>query len=191
MICWGRDVILTVRRNQGSTFDCHNRRMKKRSISVITDFKEGEPGADTEAVNKLLSGDDFNYQCHSNLTRAILPYKLTESDVHDVLNVFQVTGLNKDGKYFMEPSPATKDSYLTFFAETDLLMAMSACPGGDLSVYGWGEESATRMLETCRPLGVEVLKLRDSETVLEGWKESQVVDYGGMHGLKIPVFGEK
>ena len=52
-------------------------------------------------VNKLLSGDDFDYQCHSNLVRALLPYGLTEADVHDVLNVFQVTGLNKDGKYFM------------------------------------------------------------------------------------------
>jgi uncharacterized protein YcgI (DUF1989 family) len=52
-------------------------------------------------VNKLLSGDDFDYQCHSNLVRAVLAYGLTEADVHDVLNVFQVTGLNKDGKYFM------------------------------------------------------------------------------------------
>jgi uncharacterized protein YcgI (DUF1989 family) len=52
-------------------------------------------------VNKLLSGDDFDYQCHSNLVRAVLPFGLAESDVHDVLNVFQVTGLTKDGKYFM------------------------------------------------------------------------------------------
>ena len=29
-----------------------------------------------------------------------MPYGLAESDVHDVLNVFQVTGLNKDGQYF-------------------------------------------------------------------------------------------
>lgn len=49
----------------------------------------------------MLSGEAFNYQCHSNLTRAILPYGLNEFDVHDVLNVFQVTGLNKDGQYFM------------------------------------------------------------------------------------------
>lgn len=53
-------------------------------------------------MNNLLSGgDDFDYQCHSNLVRAVLPFGLTEMDVHDVLNVFQVTGLNKDGKYFM------------------------------------------------------------------------------------------
>jgi len=52
-------------------------------------------------VNRLLSGNDFDFQCHSNLVRAVLPYGLTESDVHDVINIFQVTGLNKDGKYFM------------------------------------------------------------------------------------------
>ncbi len=47
----------------------------------------------------MLSGEGFDYQCHSNLTRAILPYGLTEFDVHDVLNVFQVTGLNENGQY--------------------------------------------------------------------------------------------
>lgn len=49
----------------------------------------------------MLSGKAFDFHCHSNLTRAILPFRLAESDVHDVLNVFQVTGLNKDGQYYM------------------------------------------------------------------------------------------
>jgi len=52
----------------------------------------------------MLSEEDFDYHCHSNLTRAVLPFGLAESDVHDVLNVFQVTGLNKDGQYFMSVS---------------------------------------------------------------------------------------
>ena len=52
-------------------------------------------------VNQLISGTSFDLQCHSNLTRAVLPHGLNESDVHDVLNVFQVTGLDKDGRYFM------------------------------------------------------------------------------------------
>lgn len=43
-------------------------------------------GADVQ-VNQLLTGEGFDYHCHSNLTRAILPYHLTEFDVHDVLNV--------------------------------------------------------------------------------------------------------
>jgi len=141
-------------------------------------------------VNKLLSGDDFDYQCHSNLVRAVLPYGLTEADVHDVLNVFQVTGLNEDGKYFMEASPSKPGGYFTFFAETDLLCAMSTCPGGDLSVYGWGEDAAQRMLDTCRPLWVAVYEILEKDEVLKGWKESEKPGYKGMHGLKIPVFGQ-
>lgn len=60
-------------------------------------------------MNTLLSGDAFDFHCHSNLTRAILPYGLAESDVHDVINLFQVTGLNRDGEYFMSvpyPNPS-------------------------------------------------------------------------------------
>lgn len=52
-------------------------------------------------VNKMLTGEDFDFHCHSNLTRAVLPFGLGESDVHDVLNVFQVTGLDREGRYFM------------------------------------------------------------------------------------------
>lgn len=55
-------------------------------------------------VNQMLSGKGFDFHCHSNLTRAILPFGLVESDVHDVLNVFQVTGLNQDGQYYMSDS---------------------------------------------------------------------------------------
>lgn len=62
-------------------------------------------------------------------------------------------------------------------------------PGGDLSVYGWGEDSAKRMLETCRPLGVAVYDVADKE-VLKDWKESEPAGYKGMHGLKVPVFGQ-
>jgi uncharacterized protein YcgI (DUF1989 family) len=49
----------------------------------------------------MLTGNDYDFHCHSNLTRAVLPFGLGESDVHDVLNVFQVTGLNLDDKYYM------------------------------------------------------------------------------------------
>lgn len=49
----------------------------------------------------MLSGESFDFRCHSNLTRAIMPFGLNEFDVHDVLNVFQVTGLNVNGQYFM------------------------------------------------------------------------------------------
>lgn len=81
-------------------------------------------------VNLLMGGDPFDSHCHSNLTRSVLPYGLTELDVHDVLNVFQVTGLDDEGKYFMETSPAKPGEYFEFFAEVDVLCALSTCPGG-------------------------------------------------------------
>ena len=80
-------------------------------------------------VNRLLMGEDFDFHCHSNLVRAVAPHGLTEFDVHDVLNVFQVTGLNSDDQYFMRACPAKPGDYLEFFAEIDLLCAISACPG--------------------------------------------------------------
>ncbi|UJO14533.1 hypothetical protein CLAFUW4_03144 [Fulvia fulva] len=132
-------------------------------------------------VNKLLSGDDYDFQCHSNLTRAVVPWGLTEFDVHDVLNVFQVTGLDERGRYFMEASPAREGIMLSFFT----------CPGGDLSAWGWGEGNsdgggeAKSMLDCCRPLKVEVFRVKD-ESVLEGWEAPKCPDYRGRHGMGIP-----
>lgn len=91
---------------------------------------------------------------------------------------------------YRETCPAKLGEYFTFFAETDVLCAMSTCPGGDLSVYGWGGDSAQRMLETCRPLGVAVYDIEQKDEVLKGWKESEPARYKGMHGLKIPVWGQ-
>jgi uncharacterized protein YcgI (DUF1989 family) len=111
----------------------------------------------------MLTGRTYNHHCHSNLTRAVLPHGLNEFDVHDVLNVFQVTQLDAEGRYCMETSPSTTDDYIEFFAETDLLCALSACPGGDLSRWGWigikdGETGHEEdiMKAVCRPIKVEV-----------------------------------
>jgi uncharacterized protein YcgI (DUF1989 family) len=133
-------------------------------------------------VNRLLMGVDFDFHCHSNLVRAVAPYGLTEFDVHDVLNVFQVTGLNDDDKYFMRACPAKPGVYLEFFAEIDLLCAISACPGGDLSVPLWGPD-ARDPIDVCRPLGVEVYEI-DAQ-LLQGWKSPEVATYTGAHGMRL------
>ena len=105
---------------------------------------------------KLLSGIDYHHCCHSNLIRALsahckLDYAKAEPLVHDVLNVFMCTGFTKDThQYFMKASPVRPGDFIEFFAETDLLCGLSACPGGDCS----SEHSSNSAM--CHPLLVEV-----------------------------------
>lgn len=139
-------------------------------------------------VNRMLTGVDFDYHCHSNLVRAVAPFGMAEWDVHDVLNVFQATGLNDRDEYFMKTCPARKGDYFEFFAEQDLLVALSTCPGGDLSKPMWGEgaqqtDEVDETLACCRPLGVEVHDV--PQEVLQGWTAPEPYGrmYKGQHAL--------
>ena len=132
-------------------------------------------------TNTLLTGEGFDFHCHSNLTRAVAPYGLDERDVHDVLNVFQITGLNERDQYFMKACPAQPGDYFEFFAEIDLLCALSTCPGGDLSIPMWGPD-ARDPLEVCRPIAIEVY--RPEASALQGWSELGVARYAGLNGMQ-------
>ncbi len=133
-------------------------------------------------VNRMLTGQDFDFCCHSNLTRAVLPFGLTEFDVHDVLNVFQCTGLNDEDRYFMKTCPARRGDHFEFVAEIDLLCALSTCPGGDLSVPLWGPD-ARDPIDVCRPLGVQVY--RPDPEVVRGWRSPERAAYRNLHGLRV------
>ena len=77
-------------------------------------------------INAVLSdGAQYDFHCHSNLVRAVAPWGLAEHDVHDVINIFQSTGLDESGRYFMNPCPAEAGDAIEFLAEQDLLMALS------------------------------------------------------------------
>ncbi len=168
-----------------------------RPLLTITDDSLAGYGTDVEGgrvhdllgtrcdpyVNRMLTGEDFDYHCHSNLTRAVLPYGLAEADVHDVLNIFQCTGLNEHDQYFMKACPARRGDYFEFFAEIDLLCALSTCPGGDLSVPLWGP-NAGDPADVCHPLGVEIYCPNDE--LLDGWQEPGPAQYAGQHGLSAP-----
>ena len=88
-------------------------------------------------TNLLLKGTEYHHCCHSNLTRALaternLPLEEAEVHVHDVMNVFMCTGYTRDThQYFMKASPVRPGDFIEFFAEIDLLVALSACPAGD------------------------------------------------------------
>lgn len=128
-------------------------------------------------TNRLMTGEDDDHCCHSNLTRAVMPYRLTEFDVHDVFNVFMCTGFTRDsGQYFAKPSPARRGDFLEMFAEIDLLVALSTCPQGDVSVAcGSGNQP------TCYPLGAQIFRL--PKEFLDGWEQPTPNGYAGFHGL--------
>jgi uncharacterized protein len=140
-------------------------------------------------VHKMLTGEELDVCCHSNLTRAIAPHRLCESDVHDVLNIFQVTGLTGDGhQYFVKPCPAKKGDYFEFFAEIDLLCAISTCPHGDMTIPTWGPNAADP-ITICRPIGVEVYSV--DQELLAGWKPPSVSAYSGMHGMNLGLCDDR
>jgi hypothetical protein len=131
-------------------------------------------------VNQLLSDTSYDFHCHSNLVRAIMPFGLTEFDVHDVINVFQVTGLMPDDeRYFMKSCPARVGDFFEVFCEIDLLIAASTCPGGDLSVPLWGPEAGAEPI--CNPILAEVFRVPDE--LLGEWQPPQRAGYADVHGL--------
>jgi uncharacterized protein YcgI (DUF1989 family) len=133
-------------------------------------------------THRLLSGLEYHHCCHSNLIRALvaetgLDIEQAEAHVHDVLNVFMCTGFTLDThQYFMKSSPARPGDYIEFFAEIDLLCALSTCPGGDCSAEHSSDAAA------CYPLKVEIF--RPAPEALAGWSPSPPSPYSRDHGLK-------
>ncbi len=132
-------------------------------------------------TGNLLSGSQYHHCCHSNLTRALAGHlgasvREAEPHVHDVLNVFMCTGFTPDtGQYFMKASPVRPGDFLEFFAEIDLLGALSACPGGDCSAEHSSDTAA------CYPLLVNVFTPRIG--ALAGWRSPDRNGYDSSHGL--------
>jgi uncharacterized protein len=128
-------------------------------------------------TNRLLTGGDYHHCCHSNLTRALaermsLSFAEAEPHVHDVLNVFMCTGFERaTHRYFMKASPVRPGDFIEFFAEIDLIGALSACPGGDCG------SSHSNDSARCYPLKVEMF--RPCEGALEGWRPPETSAYRG------------
>ena len=131
-------------------------------------------------ANRLLNGVDYHQCCHSNLTSALaermkLPRNQAEPHIHDVLNVFMCTGFTRDAhRYFMKASPVRPGDFIEFFAEIDLIGALSACPGGDCGSGHSSDEAR------CHPLKIEIF--RPQPGALRGWRPPPVNAYAGAPG---------
>ncbi len=109
-------------------------------------------------THRLLTGQNYHHCCHGNLAQALakaqrLSPAEAEPHVHDVLNVFMCTGFQRGtGQYMMKASPVRPGDHIEFFAEIDLLGALSSCPGGDC-----GAEHSSDAAR-CFPLLVEIFR---------------------------------
>src|SRR5689334_14452725 len=131
-------------------------------------------------TNLLLSGNAYDFCCHSNLSRALaaelkVEPRAVEHHIHDVLNVFMCTGFTRDThQYFMKASPVRPGDYIELFAEIDLLGALSACPGGDCSATHSSDVAA------CYPLKIEIFE--PDRTTLATWPWPSSSKYHRRHG---------
>jgi uncharacterized protein YcgI (DUF1989 family) len=131
-------------------------------------------------TNLLLNGRPYDFCCHSNLARALAGElkaepRAVEHHIHDVLNVFMCTGFTRDThQYFMKASPVRPGDFIEFFAEIDLLGALSACPGGDCSASHSSDEAA------CYPLHIEMFE--PDHTTLASWRWPSPSAYHRRHG---------
>jgi len=131
-------------------------------------------------TNTLLSGGQYHHCCHSNLTRGLadhqgLSLQKAEGLVHDVLNVFMCTGFLRDtGQYFMKASPVRPGDHIDFLAEMDLVVGLSACPGGDCSSEHSSDTAA------CHPLVIQVFK--PQREAMAHWSPSAPNAYDCTHG---------
>jgi hypothetical protein len=127
-----------------------------------------------------LNDEEYHYCCHSNLCRALSRQQKKsipeiETKIHDVLNVFMCTGFTKKThQYFMKSSPVRPNDFIEFFAEIDLLGALSACPGGDCS-SSHSSDSAK-----CYPLKVEIYQ--PGIGTLKHWVSPSLNKYSRSHG---------
>ncbi len=165
-----------------------------RSLATITDDSLDWYGYDPDGgsvhdvigtrcdpyTGRLLSGGDYHHCCHSNLSRAVadhfgLPLDQAELQVHDVLNVFMLTGFTRDTQqYFMKASPVRPGDYLEMQAGTNITAGLSACPGGDC-----GDEHSSDVA-ACHPLLMEVFA--PAAPHLADFQESQPSPYDRTHG---------
>lgn len=87
----------------------------------------------------------------------------------------------------MKTCPAKVGDHFEVFAELDLLIAASTCPGGDLALPVWGPGSGGR--PNCNPIRVETFRLPDG--LLAGWASPPRAAYRGAadlrHGLAQPA----
>lgn len=91
------------------------------------------------------------YNCYCNLTRAVSPFGLKAADLHDNVNLFMKCYIDPETSLHpWEVTDVKKGDYVEFYAEMDVLCAVSICPSAS-GRYSYEEEQ-----EATRPIDIEI-----------------------------------
>ncbi len=103
-------------------------------------------------VTELLGGPPGTNACRLNLLQAVEPFGLSEADLRDNIDVFWKNRLDPvTGQFFVAPNDGSPGDFVEFYAEMDLLVAVSVCPSGD-GTRNWAVPSDGFV----KPLGIQV-----------------------------------
>ena len=136
-------------------------------------------------TNLLLGGTGYDFCCHSNLSRALAAELKVErvrrgASYPRRARCLHVHGFRKDThQYFMKASPVRPGDFIEFFAEINLLGALSACPGGDCSATHSSHVAA------CYPLKIEIFE--PNRTTLGTWTWPSPSEYHRRHGTPAQI----
>jgi len=101
---------------------------------------------------ETLSGIKDHNSCHENGIDAVEPFGLGEPEIlHDNFMVFQPSFIRSDGSGDSVATQSHPGDFAEFYADMDLIVAVSACPVGDYAVPLSEPDKVT-----ARPLGFEI-----------------------------------
>jgi uncharacterized protein YcgI (DUF1989 family) len=80
---------------------------------------------------ELLGMKEYHRNCFDNIAEAIAPYGLEPENIPDVFNLFMNVSPDPEN-YQILPSTAKKGDHIDMLAHMDCLVALSACPAGDV-----------------------------------------------------------
>ena len=101
---------------------------------------------------EMLTGQPDHASCHANGLQAVEPFGLSEPDIlNDNFMVFQPSFIQADGSGDSVPAQSSPGDYVEFYADMNLIVAVSACPVGDYAVPMTEPDKITT-----RPLAFEI-----------------------------------
>ena len=138
------DTVATV--PAGDAF--HHHRFGTHCSPETIEMRSGRPGLNA---------------CRVNLLQSVKPFGLTEDDLGDNIVIFQKARLDPgDGRWHFARSDAKIGDYIEFYAEIDLLVAVSVCH------Y---DESAENGDYTALPLGIQTYDTGIAPKEYSGWTD--------------------